>query len=70
MAVVNAFAKDVVDHAGQLTVQALYAARAPAGHGFSDLRNCRTLSRVRISPGKATILLRALIVLTRKHTTR
>ena len=50
--------------------QALSAARAPAGHGFSDLKNWRILSRLRTDPGKATILLRALLVLTRQHTTR
>jgi hypothetical protein len=50
--------------------QALPAARAPAEHGFSDLKNWRSLTRLRIDPGKATILLRALLVLTRQHTTR
>jgi hypothetical protein len=50
--------------------QALSAARAPVEHGFSDLKNWRILTRLRISPGKATILLRALLVLTRQHTTR
>jgi DDE superfamily endonuclease len=50
--------------------QALSAARAPVEHGFSDLKNWRTLTRLRLSLGKATILLRALLVLTRQHTTR
>jgi DDE superfamily endonuclease len=50
--------------------QALSAARAPVEHGFSDLKHWRTLTRLRLSPGKATILLRALLVLTRQHTTR
>ena len=50
--------------------QALSAARAPVEHGFSDLKNWRSLTRLRINPGKATILLRALLVLTRQHTTR
>jgi hypothetical protein len=50
--------------------QALSAARAPVEHGFSDLKHRRILSRLRIDPGKATILLRALLVLTRQHTTR
>jgi hypothetical protein len=50
--------------------QALSAARAPVEHGFSDLKNWRILSRLRTDPGKATILLRALLVLTRQHTTR
>jgi hypothetical protein len=50
--------------------QALSAARAPVEHGFSDLKNWRTLTRLRLSPANATILLRALLVLTRQHTTR
>ena len=50
--------------------QALSAARAPIEHGFSDLRNWRSLTRLRINPSKATALLRALLVLTRQHTTR
>jgi hypothetical protein len=50
--------------------QALSAARAPVEHSFSDLKNWRILTRLRIDPGKATILLRALLVLTRQHTTR
>ena len=50
--------------------QALSAARAPVEHGFSDLKNWRILTRLRLDPGKATTLLRALLVLTRQHTTR
>ena len=50
--------------------QALSAARAPVEHGFSDLKNWRILTRLRLNPAKATILLRALLVLTRQHTTR
>ena len=50
--------------------QALSAARAPVEHAFSDLKNWRTLTRLRTDPRKATILLRALLVLTRQHTTR
>jgi DDE superfamily endonuclease len=50
--------------------QALSAARAPVEHGFSDLKNWRILTRLRLNPAKATTLLRALIVLTRQHTTR
>jgi hypothetical protein len=50
--------------------QALSAARAPAEHGFSDLKHWRSLTRPRVDPGKATMLLRALLVLTRQHTTR
>ena len=48
----------------------LLAARAPVEHGFSDLKHWRILTRLRLSPAKATILLRALLVLTRQHTTR
>ena len=48
----------------------LLAARAPVEHGFSDLKNWRILTRLRLSPGKATALLRALLVLTRQHITR
>jgi DDE superfamily endonuclease len=47
--------------------QALSAARAPVEHGFSDLRNWRILTRLRLSPANATMLLRALLVLTRQH---
>jgi hypothetical protein len=50
--------------------QALPAARAPVEHAFSDLKNWRTLTRLRLDPRKATTLLRALLVLTRQHTTR
>ena len=50
--------------------QALSAARAPVEHGFSDLKHWRILTRLRLDPGKATTLLRALLVLTRQHTTR
>jgi hypothetical protein len=50
--------------------QALSAARAPVEHGFSDLKNWRILTRLRLHPAKATMLLRALLVLTRQHTTR
>ena len=50
--------------------QALSAARAPVEHGFSDLKNWRSLTRLRLNPAKATTLLRALLVLTRQHTTR
>jgi len=39
----------------------LSAARAPAGHGFTGLKNWRILTRFRTGPGKATILLRALL---------
>ena len=50
--------------------QALSAARAPVEHGFSDLKNWRILTRLRLSPANATMLLRALLVLTRRHNSR
>ena len=50
--------------------QALSAARAPVEHGFSDLKNWRILIPLRLSPANATMLLRALLVLTRQHTSR
>jgi DDE superfamily endonuclease len=50
--------------------QALAAARAPVEHAFSDLKNWRALTRLRTDPARATTLLRALLVLTRHHTTR
>jgi hypothetical protein len=50
--------------------QALSAARAPVEHGFSDLKNWRILTRLRLDPARATTVLRALLVLTRQHTTR
>jgi hypothetical protein len=39
-------------------------------HGFADLKNWRTLAKVRMNPRHATDLLRALLVLTRLHVTR
>jgi hypothetical protein len=51
------------------TNQAL-SARAPVEHGFSNLKNWRILTRLRMNPGNATTVLRALLVLTRQHTTR
>jgi len=50
--------------------QALSAARAPVEHGFSDLKNWRILTCLRLSPANATTLLRALLVLPRQRTTR
>jgi hypothetical protein len=45
------------------------AARAPVEHGFSDLKHWRILSRRRLDPAPTTVL-RALLVLTRRHTSR
>ena len=50
--------------------QALSAARAPVEHGFSDLKNWRILTRLRLSPANATMLPRALLVRTRQHPSR
>jgi hypothetical protein len=50
--------------------QALSAGRAPVKHCFSDLKNWRILTRLRLSPANATALLRTLLVLTRQHSTR
>lgn len=50
--------------------QALSAARAPVEHGFADLKQWRILTKLRLHPAKATTLLRALLILTRQHTTR
>jgi hypothetical protein len=50
--------------------QALSAARAPVEHAFSDLKHWRILTRLRTNPAKATGLLRALLVLTRQHSSR
>ena len=43
----------------------LSAARAPVEHGFADLNQWRILTRLRLSPARATTVLRALLVLTR-----
>jgi hypothetical protein len=42
----------------------------PVEHVFSDLKNWRILTRLRTNPAKATTLLRALLVLTRQHSSR
>jgi hypothetical protein len=52
------------------TNQAQSTARAPVEHGFSNPENWRILTRLRMNPGNATTVLRALLVLTRQHTTR
>ena len=55
--------------AGQVIAQ-LAADDAAGEHAFSDLKHWRALTRLRIDPARATTLLRALLVLTRHHTTR
>ena len=47
--------------------QALSAARAPVEHSFSDLKNWRIPTRLRLDLARATTVLRALPVLTRQH---
>lgn len=42
----------------------LAAGRAPVEHGFAHLKNWRILTKLRTDPGRATVLLRALLVLT------
>ncbi|MER7850513.1 transposase family protein [Kitasatospora sp. NPDC096077] len=42
----------------------LAAGRAPVEHGFANLKAWRILAKLRTGPGRATALLRALIVLT------
>jgi hypothetical protein len=44
--------------------------RAPVEHGFADLKNWRILTKLRLDPGHATQLLRALLVLTNLEITR
>jgi hypothetical protein len=52
------------------TNQIIAAARAPVEHGFAALKNWRVLTRLRLSPARATNLLRALLVLTNLETSR
>ena len=57
--------------AGQKTAnQVNAAARAPVEHGFAALKNWRVLTRLRLSPARATALLRALLVLTNLENSR
>ncbi|MDH6710845.1 hypothetical protein P3T27_007596 [Kitasatospora sp. MAA19] len=44
--------------------RALAAGRAPVEHGFAHLKNWRILTKLHTDPGRATALLRALLVLT------
>ncbi len=50
--------------------QALSVGRAPVEHGFSDPQALADPHRLRLDPARATTVLRALLVLTRQHTTR
>ncbi|MFD5522274.1 transposase family protein [Streptomyces sp. NPDC127066] len=48
----------------------LAAGRAPVEHGFAHLKNWRILTKLRTDPGRATALLRALLVLTDLESSR
>ncbi|MDQ0753983.1 hypothetical protein QF034_008214 [Streptomyces africanus] len=56
---------------GQKEVNRVLAVgRAPVEHGFADLKNWRTLTKLRTDPARATRLLRALLVLTNLEVNR
>ncbi|WP_331734172.1 transposase (plasmid) [Streptomyces sp. NBC_01220] len=48
----------------------LAVGRAPVEHGFAHLKNWRILTKLRTDPGRATQLLRALLVLTNLEVNR
>ena len=48
----------------------LAAGRAPVEHGFAHLKAWRILTKLRTDPGRATALLRALLVLTNLEVSR
>ncbi|TMR92580.1 transposase family protein [Nonomuraea basaltis] len=50
--------------------QLIASERAPVEHGFADLKNWRILTKLRLDPALATMLLRALLVLTTIETAR
>ncbi|MFI7643671.1 transposase family protein [Nonomuraea sp. NPDC049400] len=50
--------------------QLISSERAPVEHGFADLKNWRILTKLRMNPAQATMLLRALLVLTNSEITR
>ena len=54
----------------KLSNKALAAVRAPVEHGFAHLKNWRVLGRVRTDPKWATVLVRALLVLTNRQVAR
>lgn len=56
---------------GQKTAnKVISAARALVEHGFAHLKNWRVLTKLRVSPARATNLLRALLVLTNLEVNR
>ncbi|MGW2721704.1 transposase family protein [Streptomyces sp. NPDC001492] len=54
----------------KLSNKALAEARAPVEHGFAHLKNWKVLGKVRTDPRRATIQVRALLVLTNREITR
>ncbi|MEO3798365.1 transposase family protein [Nonomuraea sp. B10E15] len=50
--------------------QLISSERAPVEHGFADLKNWRILTKLRMDAAHATMLLRALLVLTHSEITR
>jgi hypothetical protein len=50
--------------------EALAAVRAPVEHGFAHLKNWRVRGKVRTDPKRATILVKALLVLTNREVSR
>ncbi len=54
----------------KLSDKALAAIRAPVEHGFAHLKNWRVRGKVRTDPRWATVLVRALLVLTNREVTR
>ncbi len=56
---------------GQKTANHVLAVgRAPVEHGLAHLKNWRTLTKLRTDPARATLLLRALLVLTNLEVNR
>lgn len=56
--------------AQQQVNQLIASERAPVEHGFADLKNWRILTKLRLDAARATVLLRALLVLTANEITR
>ena len=54
----------------KLSNTALAAVRAPVEHGFAHLKNWRVVGKVRTDPAWATVLVRALLVLTNRAVAR
>ncbi|GHE32159.1 hypothetical protein GCM10017771_48800 [Streptomyces capitiformicae] len=54
----------------KLSNTVLAAVRAPVEHGFAHLKNWRILTKLRTDPKSATVLVRALLVLTNPEIAR